>query len=322
LKEEENLYKWMGQDGFLGTSDDKYVTSETNNWPENITDFLADEIRIKTEAGETEDIQIKIGTQTKFIAEIYFRDQLMDDYEVTWSINGQGDPNTTISEDGVLSVGANERGNTQINIIATSKQAPNKLRSSITVTVTQLGYNDIPSIVPGSSITITMGNYEYYVLAKDNEKALVSVKNYFMKNSHIGTSGITVPWRDWTLRSYLNGDWLNAQPDEVKNNVIETTLYTRDETYGIIETQDKVFLLNYEDFSEGNDPRLYTAGKPFSLDNFPDISSNLRGVTSRMPNHGSGSFANTKAILNGREITEEFLSHEKKIAPVFWIRLP
>ncbi|MDE6475454.1 MAG: hypothetical protein K2L08_01190, partial [Erysipelotrichaceae bacterium] len=25
LKEEENLYKWMGQDGFLGTSDDKYV---------------------------------------------------------------------------------------------------------------------------------------------------------------------------------------------------------------------------------------------------------------------------------------------------------
>ncbi|MDE6195562.1 MAG: hypothetical protein K2F55_01695, partial [Erysipelotrichaceae bacterium] len=105
LKEEENLYKWMGADGFLGTGDDKYVISETNNWPENITDFLADEIRIKTEAGATEDIQVKIGTKTKFIAEIYFRGQLMGEHEVTWSINGHSDTNTTISEDGVLSIG-------------------------------------------------------------------------------------------------------------------------------------------------------------------------------------------------------------------------
>ncbi|MDE6475938.1 MAG: hypothetical protein K2L08_03710, partial [Erysipelotrichaceae bacterium] len=333
LKEEENLYKWMGQDGFLGTSDDKYVISETNNWPENITDFVADEIRIKTEAGETEDIQIKIGTQIKFIAEVYFRGQLIADHEVIWSINGQSDTNTTISEDGVLYVGGNESVGRTINVIASSKQKPNKLTKHITITVINLGYEDIPNVEVGSDTTVRIGNYDYYVLANDGYKALLWMKNSYLTAMYFGSSGSN--WENSGARQFLTDNISTFIPNNLMNKIVETELTTRYyasdgiplSSPSFVTTRDKLFLLSYEDL-------FGTSSNTGTLDRNDLYTANGKlGDAYDLPSNNQVSWLRTNYIDNRAYLLNNITVPSSSnyaivhwgsyyLRPAFWIQLP
>ncbi|MDE6476178.1 MAG: hypothetical protein K2L08_04925 [Erysipelotrichaceae bacterium] len=341
LQEGENLYKWMGVDGFLGTSDDQYVASGTGNWPENITDFLADEMRIKTEAGSTENIQVKMGMQTKFIAEVYFRGQLMEDHEVTWSINGQSDANTTISEDGVLSVGANERIDNTIHVIAASKQDPSKLRTSITITVIPLGYEDIPSIEPESETTVRIGTVDYYVLEKNEEKALLWAKqsvhtDYYGKSAFETGEESGYNWNNSIPRKWLNETFYNDTnyiPTDIKGKIIETTLYSRfydnSDNANIIESINHIFLLSYEDIEglDGDlpDERLYTGNGQFIKikDLIPTDATWLRTNGVKSPGNSNGWTAYTIWKNDDFHINKTVGKNlSRAIRPSFWIKLP
>lgn len=324
LPQGTNRYQAMGTDNMLGTADDIIVTSLTNKWPMNISSVLANKVKVTPADGSsTENVEVKIGQTKQFKAEVYLGNELISNQKVTWSISGQRSKNTTISENGTLTIASDEVENTYINVRAVSKEDPTHASNYITVHVSTLGYEDIVDIEVGSDTVIQIGNIHYYVLANDGEKALL-----FAKES-IRNMDSSSNWSNSIVRTYLNGDWLNNQPDILKNNIIETKIYTGYGNYysntksDIIVTTDKAFLLSAEDFDDpryngaDNDPRLYTAGIP----GIAKLSIH-GGTASTWLRSGYQSNVFYMRAKSANSALETVSPSNGGVRPAFWIKLP
>ena len=334
LPQGTNRYQAMGPDNMLGTSDDIIVTSLTNKWPMNMSDILANKVKIVPADGSAaENIEVKIGQTKQFRAEVYLSNELISNQKVTWSISGQKSTQTSISENGNLTVGLDEPENTYINIRAVSKEDPTHAANYITVKVSALGYEDIPTVEVESSTTVKIGDVDYYVMENDGEKALLWAKTKINLNRISSVSNQNQSWESVELRTQLNEEWLNSQPDVLKENIIETTIYSsygKPTTYdshhygqSIAITEDKVFLLSLEDFKPhpNVDVRLQTAGRTLHLDNI-DSDSGIKWLRSMFNGSLYGKDLTIAYYLTESRLSYEGVSETGNVYPAFWIKLP
>ena len=223
------------------------------------------------------------GTQTFTASVVTVSGKTLSDSPVTWSVTG-GSEGTSISADGVLTVAAEETAET-LTVQATS-QYVDTVFGTVDVTVKQPGAADIINgITPGSTDTVSIDDREWYVLAKEDGKALIWAK---AMEKTFGTNGVG-PFDDtdnmWfddngndgqgrssKVRTWLNETYLNSL-DTLKDCVLETDIKTRRE-FNVtgesdddwITTTDKVFLLSEADLcgkfnnTTTSDERDYTYG--------------------------------------------------------------
>ncbi|MFQ9798531.1 MAG: hypothetical protein ACLR23_05910 [Clostridia bacterium] len=126
--------------------------------------------------------------------------------DVTWTVSGNKSTSTTIDTNGLLTVGADEPFETILTIYAESQEMAG-LRTYKTITVKPLDFEDIPSVTAGSTTTVTIDGVEWYVLVKDNGKALLWAKDPVEQREF--NNSTSNAWQNSALRTYLNGTWLN-----------------------------------------------------------------------------------------------------------------
>lgn len=274
----DGSYWAMGKDGMLGTDDDIKVYGDP--WPENITHHLADTITI-TAVNQTGDIKIKVGKFTNFTAKVTLNGEPVTNQKVNWSVSNNVSENTKITSDGRLFVGADEKVGTVLTITAES-QFMTGLKTNIQVTVSPLDYEDLPDVTPGSMTTVFIDGVQWYVLAKDNGKALIWAAqplgyDYLNQSSAQMTAhgfGSNDNWSASSLRSMLNSTWLE-DTTILKQTAVQTDISTpKTDGHTVSKTewtvtQDKVFLLSKQDlFGGSSDARDYTYGNQVLV---PDV---------------------------------------------------
>ena len=190
---------------------------------------------------------------------------------ITWTVSGNTSADTSIDTSGLLTVGADETVGGTLTVKATSSANP-AISGTKAVTVSLAG---IANITPGSTDTVTLDGIEFYVLAKENDQALLLSKDILEKGTFGGTiaARLIVPDADWNwsnrgLRTYLNDTWLPSKPT-LNQYAVETTIYTREHNSSssvYAETQDKVTLLTEADVfgtwaGSAAEAKQYTLGK-------------------------------------------------------------
>ncbi|MDE6476061.1 MAG: hypothetical protein K2L08_04325 [Erysipelotrichaceae bacterium] len=336
LKKEENRYYWMEADKLLGTADDELLGSATNDWPNNITDRLVDRVKVMTFDGETENVQVKIGKTKQFKAEVYFANELISNQKVTWQISGNKSTSTTISEDGLLTLGLDEPEGTALRIIATSTEGKIKQANNILVMVSSLGYEDIRDVEVQGTTTIKIGNVDYYVLENDGEKALLWAKNsvhtsYFGNGNH-SSEPKGENWEASIVKQWLNETFYNDTnyiSEAIKDKIIETTLYTRYYTSTsntsamMVETTDHIFLLSYEDLgglhNDLRDERLFTGSG--QLEKAKNLPGDITWLRTNFINNGLG-VKYSAMYLSGGVLQDGYVHEGRGLRPAFWIKLP
>ena len=233
-------YWAMGADGKLGTEDDVKVVGQP--WPNNLTTTLADGITIST-VNEAE--TVKVGKKMQLSASVTLKGTEIANQDVTWTVSGNKSTSTTIDTNGLLTVGADEPFETILTIYAESQEMAG-LRTYKTITVKPLDFEDIPSVTAGSTTTVTIDGVEWYVLVKDNGKALLWAKDPVEQREF--NNSTSNAWQNSALRTYLNGTWLN-KTTVLKGKAVQTDITTRSQYNATtwITTQDKVFLLSEAD---------------------------------------------------------------------------
>lgn len=137
----------------------------------------------------------------------------------------------------------------------------------------------LAAITPGSTDTVTIDGREWYVLAKEDGKALIWAKEAEMTFGTNGkgefnpsyTDGQVTPngyrWEGSQMQTWLNGEYLNSLTT-LGSHLVETNITTREEynAENWITSTDKVFLLSEADLfgtinkEATSDERDYTYG--------------------------------------------------------------
>lgn len=258
----DGVYMAMGADKMLGTDDDIKVIKDPTSEDE-LTPNLADKVTITAKNNAT---SVKVEKKLQFSAKVTLYGQEVRNQDVTWSVTGKNSADTTIDQNGLLSVGADETVGKNIIVTATYNMAP-AVKANYTVTVKPWDFVDIKNVTPGSAKTVTVDGSQWFVLAKDGSKALIMSKgNLAASRAHNGQS-----WDISKTRTYLNGEWLNSMPI-LSQKAISTSIYSHTaENDKWVVTNDRVFLLTEADVfgtyrgTPTNDARDYTYGSTPNL---------------------------------------------------------
>ncbi len=186
------------------------------------------------------------GKTLQFTAKVLWKGKevtVTADKAVTWSVSGNTSTNTTISTSGRLTVGSDETRNGTLIISAESQKYG--IINTITVTVK----NPIELITPGSTTTVKIDDINFYVLAQDteNDRAMLLSKDILEKEAF--DSGKSTAWEGSEIQEYLNGEWLEAH-DELSKKAVAVPFKTRSTHDGTDFTESadsKVFLLSEAD---------------------------------------------------------------------------
>ena len=238
-------------------------TEDTGFYRDGLTDDAY--YLLMTAAGHKETVEITTagdddkclpGNTLQFTAKITLGGKVFGPQEVDWTVTGKTEAvqsGTTINDSGLLTVAAGET-NEELTIKAASKTKP-ELFAEKTIK-TGKRYEDIGTITPGSTETVRIDGIDWYVLAKEDGKALIWSKNS-LENRRFAPSYTDIVWEDSELRTYLNSTWLDKQAT-LKEKAVQTDITTRvfgTDTFNT--TQDKVFLLSEADLfgtHSGNKP--------------------------------------------------------------------
>lgn len=115
---------------------------------------------------------------------------------------------------------------------------------------------------------ITFGGYNWRVLDRENDEALVITENIIEQRPyHDAYEDIT--WADCALRSYLNGEFLSRFSTAERARILPVTNKNPDNQWygspGGADTQDSVFLLSLEEaacrYFGDSSAKLYYPGK-------------------------------------------------------------
>ena len=158
------------------------------------------------------------------------------------------------------------------------------------------------------------------MLAKEDGKALILSKDSIGRKAF----GSTCAWKDSTLRTYLNGEWLESTT-LLKEKAVQTDITTRIwNTSDFDTTQDKVFLLSEADLfgtynygKEDTDSKDYTYNGQVIVPNI-EIRSSNDTVWLRSP-----AGATLAAMCGGTgTINSNNVAHDHGVRPALWIKLP
>ena len=266
------------------------------------------------------------------------------DQTVTWSIVGNTDAGTTITAgaDGTATLTISAKETSELISITARHTDYNGVKYEGTALVkgdfTAIKEN-VNSITPGSTTTVTIDGITWYVLAKDtvNDRALL-LSQKILEERPFYSNGTTNNnnWKDSTLRTYLNGAWLNAHT-RVKANAVEVTLYSQNQinNTALDTTQDKVFLLSQADVfgtwynsntdQTVTDTRLYTYnGAPLALKDNDALKVALNGSSAdwwwlRSPRGNTRYVASVS--YNGRLDYGSCSGTTVGVRPAFWYDL-
>ena len=241
----DGSYYAIGEDGVLGSDEDIKVWPNPTLTAGNITDIDPRKVDTVTVTAEGNVTEVEAGYTLQFQAEVAGSYLETEDKAVTWTVAGQTEAGTNISARGLLTVAGAEPEGT-LTVTATSTLDPDK-KGSVSVTVRASLAGAIGSISPGSATTVTISGEEWYVLAKEDGKALLLAKNVSGEARRFDSGVI---WEGSEIQTYLNGEWLDSRP-VLKELAEETTIYTRSaynaDTTSFITSLDKVFLLSEAD---------------------------------------------------------------------------
>lgn len=96
--------------------------------------------------------------------------------------------------------------------------------------------------------TVTFGNYDWYVIKKENDKVTLLMKTpYKIMKYHETREDVT--WETCTVRTHLNDTFYNSFTDKEKEMIAKTTIHTEDNGVGIggNDTEDYIYLLSIEE---------------------------------------------------------------------------
>lgn len=186
---------------------------------------------------------------------------------------------------------------------------------------------EIAAITPGSTETVAVDGYEWYVLVNDteNHRVLLWAKNTIME--YDGNLENEINWSECSLRTWLNQEFLNTLSIlNTSNSVIESPISTRlycSDDHEI--TEDCVFLLSESDLfgtagNPTNDEKDYTYGNSQLVSNIelrksPNPSW-LRTKGDYALNAWQGLSADGTEILYATS-SQEILLHG--IRPALWV---
>lgn len=184
----------------------------------------------------------------------------------------------------------------------------------------------IRAITPGSTDTVTIDGVEFYVLAKQDDQALLFAKGSVAKMSFDSDSNI---WQDSAVRAYLNGEWLDAH-ETLKMTAVKTTLHTRDNEQegepNWIDTEDRVFLLSQADVTgrvynkiSADDARDYTCGTVKTI--VPSAVKKLEEGTWLLRSPGRGSYAAAGIGSSGSDGYDCGISNGGQVRPALWVSI-
>ena len=263
----------------------------------------------------------KIGKTVQFHAVVGAFGEEAADQSVTWAVSGSTSADTVIDTNGLLTVGADETIDGTLTITATATGGAPYTGQIGTMQV-KVGQMTLDTITPGSTDTVTIDGIEWYCLVKDDGKALIWAKEP-TEERIFGSNNV---WQTSTLRTYLNGDWLNSTT-VLKEKAVETDITTRSQSSATdwITTPDKVFLLSEADlFGTINDVATaneqdYTYGNETLV---PD--ENMRKFTGanyvwlRSPYGNAG---NVAYVTTAGTITSFNVSNPLGVRPALWVSL-
>ena len=265
----------------------------------------------------------KIGKTVQFHAVVGAFGEEAADQSVTWAVSGSTSADTVIDTNGLLTVGADETIDGTLTITATATGGAPYTGQIGTMQV-KVGQMTLDTIIPGSTDTVTIDGIEWYCLVKDDGKALIWAKEP-IEERIFGSNNV---WQTSTLRTYLNGDWLESTT-VLKEKAVETDITTRSQINATdwITTPDKVFLLSEADLfgtfdrTTTTDTRDYTYGNSIIV---PD--ENMRKFTGgsyvwlRSPSYAVGRVAyvtTSGALVSNYSIVMGALG----VRPALWVSL-
>ena len=265
----------------------------------------------------------KIGKTVQFHAVVGAFGEEAADQSVTWAVSGSTSADTVIDTNGLLTVGADETIDGTLTITATATGGAPYTGQIGTMQV-KVGQMTLDTIIPGSTDTVTIDGLEWYCLVKDDGKALIWAKEP-IEERIFGSNNV---WQTSTLRTYLNGDWLESTT-VLKEKAVETDITTRSQINATdwITTPDKVFLLSEADLfgtfdrTTTTDTRDYTYGNSIIV---PD--ENMRKFTGgsyvwlRSPSYAVGRVAyvtTSGALVSNYSIVMGALG----VRPALWVSL-
>ena len=265
-----------GNDGFFG---DDAGAKPTDKAVFLLNQAAGYKLKVTVSAADSA-TTVKLGESLQMSAEVTIGGKKHANQEVTWSVVRKNSGDTNISESGLLTVGADDVVGAKLLIQAISTVDNTTLGTYEVQVESSWDTSGVGNITPGSMETATIDGKDWYVLAREGNKALIWAKEMEMTfgENGIGTfdgtasttnnnSGDNV-WKTSDVREWLNDTYYNTSIPTLQNHVVETTINTRKDFTSSewIETQDKVFLLseadlfgtfNYEATSEAKD---YTYG--------------------------------------------------------------
>jgi len=247
---------------------------------------------------------------------------------VTWTLEGATEAGTFINETtGELTVFQDEPAGTMLTVTVASVVDPSKTASRTFEVVA--GYNGVPA----EGETFEEDKQTFRVLYRDdvNHQALVLRETVLPKQSFC-VLGESKEWRDSTIRTYLNGAYLDSL-EVLKTFVKETDIRTRPmskDVTGYITTQDQVFLLSEADIfgkiqgstttTVTNDDYTLGTRKVFFADS-DARKAHLDGETDSVSwwtRSGNGSFLSYVASSGGGGQSGSS-SDKLGVRPAFWI---
>ena len=300
-------------------------TEDTGFYEDGLTDDAY--YLLMTAAGHKETVEITTagdadkclpGNTLQFTAKITLGGRVFGPQEVNWSISSAHNGSTSINNSGLLTVAAGET-NEELTIKAASKTKP-ELFTEKTVK-TGKTYEEIGTITPGSTETVGIDGIQWYVLAKDDGKALIWTKDIVERRKFDSSTNV---WKDSGLRTYLNGDWLDGKAT-LQEKAVQTDITTRifrTDTFNT--TQDKVFLLSEADLfgthSYGQTP---TDSKDYTYNGqvlVPNIEMRKSSTTCWLRSPYSSTFVNVVYDDGTLSINNSYSTNG--VRPALWITMP
>ena len=269
-----------GSDGFFGENDGP---APTDNALFLLNQAAGRSLTVTVSAAGNA-TQAKLGDTLQMSAAVKLGDAAHSNQAVSWSVPNRADSGTTINANGLLTIGGNETVGNTLTVRAVSR-ADSTVVGEYSIKVnSSWDTSGIGDITPGTLNTATVDGIEYYVLARNGNNALLLTKDLQEERRFDGSSP---KWETSEMRTYLNGDWLNAQTT-LSQHTVKTTINTRS-TYNGTEftaTQDKVFLLSEADVY-GTQNGSTAQAKDYTLGTEGVIlPSNMRTATWNGTNYG------------------------------------
>ncbi len=199
------------------------------------------------------------GSIRKFAATVQERGATDATIGVTWEVVSADenvttlDAGTTITSEGMLTIGENETA-TSVKVIARCAKDTEAI-GEYTVDNIIDTYTYINNyMTPLSTEKIIIDGIAWYLMAKEDGKGLLWASDNVKSIGQRAFDTKDNVWETSTMRTYLNNTFLPTLT-ELSTRAVETTIYTRkeyntkaDEEGAFKETVDKVFLLSEADF--------------------------------------------------------------------------